>query len=205
MRGRLYPVGGDWCEWRQDPPLPVAVLVQIRSGPGGRLVLSGLRIDGEPTAELLRAIPIGRIEAAANAQLAIVDDAVPADVPEAPRREPGPVVPRHGPGPEPISAAAGAPPPTIVSTGWEISDPGRAVPRRTAYRIRSRTPVDGARRPDAFYADVARSYLDLAQTSARPALELATANDIPVSTAHRWIKEARRRGFLPPGRPGKAG
>jgi hypothetical protein len=56
-----------------------------------------------------------------------------------------------------------------------------------------------------FYRDVARAYLDLAQSSTRPATELATTHAVPVTTAHRWIKEARRRGFLPPGRPGKAG
>ena len=34
---------------------------------------------------------------------------------------------------------------------------------------------------------------------ARPAVELATANDVPVSTVHAWIKEARRRGLEPYG------
>jgi len=34
---------------------------------------------------------------------------------------------------------------------------------------------------------------------------LAEANGVPVSTVHRWVKEARRRGFLPPGRPGRSG
>ena len=29
--------------------------------------------------------------------------------------------------------------------------------------------------------------------------------DVPVTTAHRWVKEARRRGFLPPGRKGRRG
>jgi len=28
---------------------------------------------------------------------------------------------------------------------------------------------------------------------------------VPVTTAHRWVKEARRRGFLPPGQKGRRG
>ena len=37
------------------------------------------------------------------------------------------------------------------------------------------------------------------------ASDLARTHGVPVTTAHRWVKEARRRGFLPPGSPGKAG
>src|SRR5215207_2159998 len=183
MRGRLFPVEGDWCEWRQDPALPVTVLVRVTADPGGRLVLTGLRVDGAPTAELLRSIPVGRIEAAANAQLSVVDDAI---VPAAP------------PGRQDAPTARE---PQLSNAGWEAPDPVRAVLRRT------HTPPapTGARRPDDFYRDIARAYLDLAQSSARPAAELAEANRVPATTAHRWIKEARRRGFLPPGRPGKAG
>src|SRR5919206_519236 len=76
MRGRLFPTDSEWCEWHQEPPLAAAVLVKIDKDTGGRLVLTGLRIDGVPTAQLLRSIPVGRIEAAANAQLTIVDDAI---------------------------------------------------------------------------------------------------------------------------------
>ena len=60
-------------------------------------------------------------------------------------------------------------------------------------------------RPDVFYREVADVYLDLAQASHRPASDIAAQHGVPVSTAHRWVKEARRRGFLPPGRPGKTG
>jgi transposase-like protein len=35
--------------------------------------------------------------------------------------------------------------------------------------------------------------------------DLARDNAVPVTTAQRWVKEARRRGMLAPGRPGKAG
>jgi hypothetical protein len=200
VRGRLFPTDSEWCEWRQDPALPVLVMVRVGAGADGRLVLTGLRIEGEPTADLLRSIPVGRIEAAANAQLVIVDDAVLAAQPAAslqrPRRR------AH-------TAPAGGR--QRDASGWETSDPGRAVSRPPAGRasgavIAQPTSPDPRRgRPDDFYRQVAQVYLDLAQVSIRPAADLAEANEVPVTTAHRWIKEARRRGFLPPGRPGKSG
>jgi hypothetical protein len=184
MRGRLYPVEDDWCEWRQEPALPGTVLVQVTADPRGRLILTGLRIEGAPTAELLRAIPVGRIEAAANAQLSVVDDAIVAAAPPGRRNAPA------------------AREPHLSDDGWEAPDPLRAALRRSRPVSMPRT---GTRRPDDFYRGIARAYLDLAQTSARPAAELAETHHVPATTAHRWIKEARRRGFLPPGRPGKAG
>ncbi|MEV6928751.1 hypothetical protein AB0M46_30260 [Dactylosporangium sp. NPDC051485] len=182
MRGRLFPVADDWYEWRQDePPLTGTVLVRIGVGPGGRMVLAGLRIDGTPTAELLRAIPVGRIEAAANAQLAAVEAL-------------GGTTPAVSTRPRPVA------PPVAEDVGWEMVEPSLAVPRaapREAERMRGR--------PDVFYRQVADVYLTYAQASHRPACDLADEHGVPVSTAHRWVKEARRRGFLPPGRPGKSG
>jgi len=177
VRGRLFPVGGNWYEWRPDRPLAASVYVHVVVGDGGRLVVDGLRIDGPPTAELLRAIPVGKLEATANAQLAVVDDAVVA-----------------------VKARRSRPvrPPAADPAGWETSDPAAAVARR-------RPEPPGRGRPDLFYRDVATVYLDYAQGSHRPAADLAERHDVPVTTAHRWIKEARRRGFLPPGRPGRAG
>jgi hypothetical protein len=174
VRGRLFPVEEDWYEWRQEPPLAVAVQVRVTAGAGGRVALSGLRIDGTPTADLLRAIPIGRIEATANAQLA-------ATV-EAEHESPINVRPR------PVS------PPDAGIGGWETTDPSRAV-------TRSRS----TNKTDIFYQQVAEVYLELAQGSHRPASDIADSHGVPVTTAHRWVKEARRRGFLPPGRPGKSG
>jgi hypothetical protein len=193
VAGRLFPVGADWYEWRQQPPLPGTVLIQVAQTPDGRLVLSGLRVDGTPTAELLRSIPVGRIEAAANAQLTTVDDRIAEAAAPGPRDGPAPHRPAHATG------------------GWETVDPSRAAsrPDRTPGRGGEGTGPGGGGgrrgRPEGFYAEVAHVYRHLAQESSRPAAELADARGVPVTTAHRWIKEARRRGFLPPGRPGKTG
>ena len=182
MHGRLFPVGDDWYEWRQvEPPLGGTVLVQVGVGADGRLVLTGLRIDGAPTAELLRAIPVGRIEAAANAQLAAVEAA-------------------HGTNPVVLIRKVLGSLPVAEDRGWEMTEPELAVTRAVQAaggRMRGR--------PDIFYRQVADVYLEYAQASPRPACDLADEHGVPVSTAHRWIKEARRRGFLSPGRPGKSG
>lgn len=60
-------------------------------------------------------------------------------------------------------------------------------------------------KPDWFYKRVAVAYSSRAARSNRPAKEMAEANNVPVTTVHRWVKEARRRGFLPPGQKGRRG
>ena len=179
MSGRLYHLEGDWYEWRQRPALPgdVQVRVRVEVHDDGRLGLAELGVVGQPTSELLRAIPVGRIEATANAQLMVVDDRV-TPAPARRRRW-------RSPGGRPV-------PPNPSDAGWEQPASGGGA--------------GGARgRPDRFYADIAGEYQDLTRTSNRPAADLADRHDVPVTTAHRWIKEARRRGLLAPARPGKAG
>ncbi len=58
---------------------------------------------------------------------------------------------------------------------------------------------EGHRKPDSFYEQVAYRYGWLQGEGLRPAAELAEANGVPVTTVHRWIKEARRRGIMAPG------
>jgi hypothetical protein len=60
---------------------------------------------------------------------------------------------------------------------------------------------------NAFYEAVAAAYrwLVVIKGSRRPALDLAEKNGVPVTTVHRWIAEARRRGVLEPGVRGRAG
>jgi hypothetical protein len=87
----------------------------------------------------------------------------------------------------------------------------------TLGELRSRTPakVKGRRRralgrpdgvdTDTFYGKVATAYRSAAIDSRQPATLLAEENDVPVETVRRWVKEARRRGFLPAGDKGRAG
>jgi hypothetical protein len=85
----------------------------------------------------------------------------------------------------------------------QFSEPGSI--RRSIVRKTARLKIPAGTKPDSFYRQVAKTYSHLARGSNRPAVELAEVNDVPVTTAHRWVKEARRRGFLPPGRKGRRG
>lgn len=62
-----------------------------------------------------------------------------------------------------------------------------------------------ARKTDEFYRQLAAAYSSATRQSRRPAIDLAEANGVPVRTVHRWIAEARKRGFLPPGQKGRRG
>jgi hypothetical protein len=59
--------------------------------------------------------------------------------------------------------------------------------------------------PDAFYEQVAEAYRDVIRTTPKVAKVLADEAGVPVGTVHRWVMEARRRGFLPAARQGRAG
>lgn len=59
--------------------------------------------------------------------------------------------------------------------------------------------------PDRFYRQVAARYLAVLAESRSIAPALAEEAGVPIPTVHRWINEARRRGFLPPARKGRAG
>jgi hypothetical protein len=65
-------------------------------------------------------------------------------------------------------------------------------------------PVRGAKGDD-FYRFVGEVYAKAALVSTRPGAELAKAWGKPVTTVHRWTREARRRGHLPPAEPGRRG
>ncbi len=62
------------------------------------------------------------------------------------------------------------------------------------------------KRDDSFYAEVARSYLDLVRLrDSRPAETMAQALEVSVRTVHAWLGRARKRGLLTSSGPGQAG
>jgi len=105
----------------------------------------------------------------------------------------------------------------LLDAGWDDANidryyerPPFALPsdptRPSKPPLRFNIP-QGRRKPDAFYERVARAYMWLSTwgKSRAPAAQIAEVNRVPVTTVHRWIKEARRRGLLPPGEAGRAG
>ena len=59
--------------------------------------------------------------------------------------------------------------------------------------------------PEAFYRNVAIAYRQYATGTKAPARAIADEAGVPVTTVHRWVREARQRGFLPQGRRGRVG
>lgn len=137
---------------------------------------------GTAAASAVRALPFARMEAAANLRLAQLPDVRPDDFPF-------------------TSAALAAdqlmPHPML---GWIKRPEQKRRPRRPSLKIE--VPSD-RKKPDRFYQRVADLYLRASTQSGRPAEDIAEANGLPVSTVHRWVKEARRREILFPGQRGK--
>lgn len=67
-----------------------------------------------------------------------------------------------------------------------------------------RKPADG-RLTDEFLSVVGEAYRWLANANMKPSPSIANMAGVPVATARHWIYQARKRGIMPPGRPGRAG
>jgi hypothetical protein len=61
----------------------------------------------------------------------------------------------------------------------------------------------GRNLPDEFYAAVADRYRDAAARGLNPRTAIAEAADVSADVAGRWVREARKRGLLPPTKTGK--
>jgi hypothetical protein len=162
-----------------DADEPDWVYVRVQENEHGRLVIIELHLTRERVdSAALRELPLGRIEALANSSPIEEDIRAKLDAP-----------PR--PGVEPLSPES--------RSRWEsrkiISPtphlPHLAVPKGT--------------KPDRFYKEAADLYVELARYSRRPAADLAERSGVSVASVHRWIAEARRRGYLRPAERGRRG
>jgi hypothetical protein len=180
-------MGGGWVRWdrsRSGTTEGLTVYAQLltpREGSPSEIVR--LTVEGRNlTADKLRTIPLGHIEAAAKANPDFSPH-IEGDILEG--------QPQH-----PISESFDA-----------INREGNKHFLAKAYRHKPHKPLsrpDGSN-PDAFYREVAEAYRDVVQDHRNVAVVLAEEANVPVGTVHRWIVEARRRGFLPPARVGRVG
>ncbi len=86
--------------------------------------------------------------------------------------------------------------PTGIADRWGAYDLHAAPPPALNYALRG---IEANPKPIEFYIDVASAWsAALANENRDPAGTLAEANGVPVSTVHRWVREARRRHVMAP-------
>lgn len=167
-----------WVDYA-DTDVPEWVNVRLAPNDQDRLVVVELHIARDRIeARWLRKLPIGRIEALANNDPQTAA-AIRARLHEVLRRG---HQPQSGPPLKPW---------VPKEVEWEVP------PLPTM-------PATGDKGDD-FYEWIAGIYGEAATLSPRPAAELAEAWKQPITTVHRWTREARRRGHLPPGESGRRG
>lgn len=191
----LGPPG--WVELRlrgRDVPRVLAKFEER----GGRGVLTALLLVGDQLdSTTLRQIPVGRIESAVNhPQYGFSRGIVEELDPEVERSlaERGHVFPEF----REIDKA-------LASFLSKRPEPVPGV--KVTYKRKARKPLrrpDGTD-PEGFYRQVAEAYNSAVMEGPAPAKALAEEAGVPVTTVHRWIREARQRGHLPPARKGRAG
>lgn len=151
----------------------------------GRRVIGQLVVSGQPwppgvTSATLKGFPIGWIESVINTPAALKALAELDDDTD--------------PKTDPVQMA-------IHDLGKEFLFKERPYVTDEAPRLSRPDGTD----PDGFYRQVAQAYSAAVAKSRKVAPTLAEEAGVPVPTVHRWIAEARRRGFLPPARKGRAG
>jgi hypothetical protein len=164
------------------------MLVRVAPDEDGRLRVRELHLrdtDEPITAQRLRAVRIGAIEAMANGANEYQTIMERYEFPPA-----GPIGSENFfdpyPGMRPISAAE-------LAELLQEQQPSLAPPAKRGY-------------PDEFYAEVAEAYRAAVRRGDRaPVTVIANDTGVPRSTAARWVKEARRRGKLGKGTPGRKG
>ncbi|MDQ7910757.1 hypothetical protein RB614_40330 [Phytohabitans sp. ZYX-F-186] len=165
----------------------------------GRAVITRLVIVGEAIdSSMLRAIPIGRIESDLNHPRYGFPGALRAELPHDVLAE---MAARGELFPEEFAAIDRALDRYLSTAGNRTPTVGRNERRRPRASL---TRPDGSD-PDGFSRRVADAYNEAVVSTRKPAMVLAEEAGVPVTTVHRWIAEARRRGHLPPARKGRAG
>jgi hypothetical protein len=193
---------GGWVRYRARGQQAEAYVRLIKLS-SGRLGIGEVRLLAPEgvTSGSLRNLPLGKLEALANYPGAGFR-AVVGWLTERPAQSPDEAFRSMDPESvvlEPNSKVASAMSEALTEMAILLRED---TPPLRKPRMRLRIPI-GRKKPDDFYRQVAEAYSYLGGQSRRPAEELAARNAVPVTTVHRWVKEARRRGLLPPARHGR--
>ena len=185
-----------WVEV-SEPGLEARVWINVIEE-GGRYHVGTLIVNGKPVdAATLRRIPLSRIEALLNRPEAGVGAGVTSsEVAQATSELAGPAMQTFTEEFHDIEQALAS----LLTGPVAGPAPAEAAPRERA-PLRRPTGAD----PETFYQQVAEAYSALVGETSRPAKAMAEEAEVPVTTVHRWIHEARRRVYLSPARKGRAG
>ena len=197
----VLPGEAGWAGFNEQSPRRGWILVRFRLQ-GNRLVATDLHLHDATGigTDHLRQIPLGQIEAIANTdphrhRLMRWIDKTPRRLPidNVVKVSEKPIKDWH----EALAEAWGS-----ADMADQIMLGAAAIQDRET--IARMSVPDSRPYPQSFYEQVAETYGKLtASGSRRPAQEIADASGVPVSTVHRWVKEARRLQLLPEGQRGK--
>jgi hypothetical protein len=170
-------------------------LFHVVGEPGGRRRIVGVYVYGpEITASDLQEVPVRNLDLYLNLGRGVSPHSSLQTLDEiATLRHRGPMV-----------YEPAAPGETIEQLEARVAQAADAMPQPAVSTRKRLTRPDGTD-PDAFYRQVAQAYREYAPETRAPAVAIAKEAGVPAGTAQGWVREARRRGFLPPGRKGKAG
>jgi hypothetical protein len=199
---RITAVAPGWVELSSSTPArSVAeprVLVQYERRDDGRVAIATLILTGGAlSAAALRSISPARIEARLNRHGGIGSSGSPPTAEQlADFAERKILFPAQF---EQIDAA-------LASYLDEApKTPKSSKSSSTKRSTRRPLPRPDGSDPEAFYRRVADAYNEVVSDTNAPAPLLAEESGVPVATVRGWIAEARRRGFLPAARRGRAG
>jgi hypothetical protein len=209
---------GGWVTFYWDKDATLVALVRFVPRDDGRLEMAELHLASVPrlTSEAYRSLPLTAMEAWANGvgreELIEAIEESGEEIRQA-TAEWLRVI-RYGSPSMILDAATASSTASMIGTAAGSilveGDPDQAIftniKAPTTRSLRLRIPP-GTKRPDSFYRRVAELYSALSASGThRPAQMIAEANDVPVTTVRRWIKEARARNVLAPAdRAGRAG
>lgn len=180
----------------------------------GRWIPAGMYLHGaELTPDMLRAISLPRLEAMQNAEMDYAAQARALGIDVPPRRDAWVIEAmrdRWARGDVTVG--------DLEQRATEVREQQKLAEKLGAEQAAHRAELNQTWRqtrpaitrpdgsdPEAFYRNVATAYRQYATGTKAPAKAIADEAGVPVTTVHRWVREARQRGFLPHGRRGKVG
>mgnify|MGYP000947187112 CR=1 FL=1 len=182
-------IGEDAAPWARVFVSDFEGVILVRtSRRTGERAITAVVVDGKDAPHVVRELPMGRIEFLLRQ---LPDLPHEAEVVNTRGNRTSTVVCR-----DPLAEA-------ILDT-WNLTPQDADEVYATSDETREPLKRPTGQEPDEFYRRVAEAYTEVIRQTRAVAPVLAEEADVPVRTVHGWIRESRRRGFLPPGKRGRA-